>query len=82
MFFVRDNVQAGAKKSLSIWFQDNVVLRLLQQGRESLGWIPGTPVPAHLFGQYWQDAQMDEMIVLLGERGDKLADHHECDCNQ
>ncbi len=82
MIFVRDDVQSGAKKTLSIWFQDNVVLELLHQGREGLGWSRGTPIPPHLFAQYWQDAQMDQMAVLLGERGDKFADQYKCGCNQ
>ena len=68
MIFIRDDVAAGAKKALSVWFQDEIVLPLLREGREKAGWLPGTPIPPELQGLYWQDAQMDQNQVLKNIR--------------
>ena len=43
IIFMRDDVASGAKKALSVWFQDEVVFPLLREGREKDGWVPGTP---------------------------------------
>ena len=74
MIFMREDVAVGAKKALSVWFQDEVVLPLLRQGREKAGWVPGTPIPPELQGLYWQDAQMDQNQVLkMDDRGEAFA---------
>ena len=74
MILIRDDVAAGAKKALSVWFQDEIVLPLLREGREKAGWVPGTPIPPELQGLYWQDAQMDQNQVLkMDGRGEAFA---------
>ena len=83
MIFIRDDVAAGAKKALSVWFQDEIVLTLLREGREKAGGLPGTPIPPELQGLYWQDAQMDQNQVLkMDGRGEAFAQQEKLIVNQ
>ena len=60
MFFVRDNVQAGAGTRISTEFQNLVLLPMVERARESEplnhggSWRPGQPTPGSLELGIWK----------------------------
>ena len=71
MFFVRDNVQAGAGTRISTEFQTLVLLQMVERARESEPlnhggtWRRGQPVPDELTAVWWQDAEMGQNKAAL-----------------
>ena len=59
MFFLRDDFEAGALKSLRIKQQDVIVLPFLEDNCISMGWTKGTGISDWLFACLPMDAEMN-----------------------
>ena len=75
MFFLRDDVEAGALKALRMKQQDDIVLPFLEDNRMSKGWTKGTVIPQELEGVYFMDAEMNGLYgVTLPDRASRFHD--------